>query len=68
MWRIQYSEAYFKEISDLLADGAVQSMRLLPQHVRGVSCYHSVDSEPEYNACQGRQGDEHNGVQLFQGF
>ena len=34
---------YWDCVSELLADGAVQAMRLLPQHRAGVSCFdHSV--------------------------
>ena len=33
-------EAYTACVADLLEDAAVQSMRLLPQHAPGVSCYH----------------------------
>ena len=40
MWEFSYPEEYLSCVSDLLADGAVQAMRLLPQHRAGVSCYH----------------------------
>ena len=34
---------YWDCVSELLADGAVQAMRLLPQHRAGVSCFdHSM--------------------------
>lgn len=34
---------YWDHVSELLADGAVQAMRLLPQHRAGVSCFdHSL--------------------------
>ena len=40
MWNFKEKEAYTACVSDLLSDTAVQSMRLLPQHAPGVSCYH----------------------------
>lgn len=40
MWNFKYKDEYMAQVSDLMEDTAVQSMRLLPQHVRGVSCYH----------------------------
>ena len=40
MWNFKYKDAYQSCVWDILDDPAVQSMRLLPQHVAGVSCYH----------------------------
>ena len=40
MWHFKYSEDYYPLVADLDADDAVQSMRALPQHAPGVSCYH----------------------------
>ena len=43
MGRKERRAAYLACVEDLLADAAVQSMRLLPQHAKGVSCYrHSL--------------------------
>ena len=43
MWNFKEKDAYIVCVEDLLSDAAVQSMRLLPQHSPGVSCYqHSV--------------------------
>ena len=40
MWNFKYKDAYQSCVWDILDDPAVQSMRLLPQHAAGVSCYH----------------------------
>ena len=40
MWNFKYKNQYLNYVSDLMQDTAVQSMRLLPQHRAGVSCYH----------------------------
>lgn len=40
MWEFRYKNDYLNCVYDLMADAAVQSMRLLPQHRAGVSCYH----------------------------
>lgn len=43
MWNFKEKDAYLACVEDLIADRAVQSMRALPQHTAGVSCYrHSV--------------------------
>ncbi len=43
MWNARYKNDYLNCVYDLMRDPAVQSMRLLPQHRAGVSCYrHSV--------------------------
>lgn len=43
MWEFSDQRQYLGCVSDLLADQAVQSMRALPQHRVGVSCYdHSL--------------------------
>ena len=39
-WKFKENAAWLACISDLLPDGAVQSMKSLPQHRRGFSCYH----------------------------
>lgn len=39
-WKLREKEAWLACVGDLLADPAVQSMRTLPQHRRGFSCYH----------------------------
>ena len=40
MWNFKYKNQYLNYVSDPMQDTAVQSMRLLPQHRAGVSCYH----------------------------
>ena len=40
MRKFKFQAAYWQAVSDLVEDAAVQSMRLLPQHRSGVSCYH----------------------------
>lgn len=40
MGRFDKRKDYWEHVEDLMADTAVQSMRLLPQHAKGVSCYH----------------------------
>ena len=40
MWNFKYKNQYLNYVPDLMQDTAVQSMRLLPQHRAGVSCYH----------------------------
>ena len=40
MWHFTDQDAYLSCVWDLLDDSAVRSMRLLPQHARGYSCYH----------------------------
>ncbi|MEA4954749.1 MAG: phosphohydrolase [Pseudoflavonifractor sp.] len=39
-WKLNEKAPWISCISDLLADEAVQSMRALPQHRPGFSCYH----------------------------
>ena len=53
MWNFKYKEGYLAHVADLIADTAVQSMRLLPQHVKGVSCYHHcvLVSYTSYRLC-----------------
>lgn len=40
MWNLKYKDDYLPFVEDLLSDPAVQSMRALPQHAKGFSCYH----------------------------
>lgn len=40
MWNFKHKDAYLACVADLMEDTGVQSMRLLPQHAKGVSCYH----------------------------
>lgn len=53
MRKLNRTEEYLSQVSDLMADAAVQSMRLLPQHVQGVSCYHHslMVSYASYRLC-----------------
>ena len=53
MWKFKYAGLYLRLVADLMADTAVQSMRLLPQHVKGVSCYHHcvLVSYTSYRIC-----------------
>lgn len=54
MWNFKDKNGYLSEVADLMADTSVQSMRLLPQHVKGVSCYHHsvLVSYSSYRVCK----------------
>ncbi len=40
MWDLKYRDEYLPLVRDLLAHPDVQSMRALPQHAKGFSCFH----------------------------
>ncbi len=40
LWKLKEKTRWLSCIADLLPDEGVQSMRALPQHHRGFSCYH----------------------------
>lgn len=53
MWNFKYKDDYLQQVSDLMDSTAVQAMRLLPQHVKSVSCYHHcvLVSYSSYRIC-----------------
>lgn len=53
MWSFYDRTDYWSQVEDLMEDTAVQSMRLLPQHADGISCFHHcvLVSYSSYRIC-----------------